>query len=222
MRIFHFCPNIPVSIYEQKDTMWLYYAIKAFVWIFIYGFTDPFNSFPMCNDSPFWYSIEIYVLLNSSPSHFSMHSIILMVCTNSGMLLELYTGTRKSYLNVETIFKVQLCKRHVLIHMDIGQHGYSMAMLIPWCSMFHLCPMVHHGKTMVPYGNSMAFHGVQGHIHGVSWKIYGVQWKALGAPWKAQGVPRNIFCKGVLGYTCINNCVPRFYSTLSHTTSTSM
>ena len=84
--------------------------------------------------------------------------------------------------------------------MDIGQHGYSMAMLNPWCPMFHLCPMVSHGNTMEIYRNPMVFHGAQGaqgHTHGVPWKIHGVQWKALGVPWKTQGTPWSIFVRDI-------------------------
>ena len=90
--------------------------------------------------------------------------------------------------------------------MDIGQHGYSMAMLNPWCPMFHQCPMVSHGNTMEIYGNPMVFHGAQGHTHGVPWKIHGVQWKALGVPWKTQGTPWSIFVRE--GQSCNNFCPP--------------
>ena len=81
--------------------------------------------------------------------------------------------------------------------MDMGEHGYSMAMLNPWSSMFHLCPMVSHGNTMGLYGNPMVFHGAQFYTHGVPWKIHGVRWKALGVPWKTQGTPWSIFVRAL-------------------------
>ena len=93
------------------------------------GFTDPFNPFPMSNDSPLLYSLlchDLYnishvfhstdintrftllflslfrLLLNSFPSHSSTRDILILF-TSSDDVLELYTGTRKSYLNVEAI-----------------------------------------------------------------------------------------------------------------------
>ena len=104
-----------------------------FAWLFcgvtMCGFTDPFNPFPMSNDSPLLYSLlyhDLYnishvfhsidintrftllflslfrLLLNSFPSHFSTRDILIPF-TISDDVLELYTGTRKSFLNVEAI-----------------------------------------------------------------------------------------------------------------------
>ena len=190
-----------------------------FAWLFcgvtMCGFTDPFNPFPMSNDSSLLYSLlyrdYLYnishafhyidintrftllslslfsLLLNSFPSHFTTRDILILF-TSSDDVLELYTGARKSYLNVEAISaSLQIA--------CVDLHGYSMAMLNPWCPMFHLCPMVSHGNTMEIYGNPMVFHGAQGHTHGVPWKIHGVQWKALGVPWKTQGTPWSIFVR---------------------------
>ena len=93
------------------------------------GFTDPFNPFPMSHDSSLFYSLlyrDLYnishafhsidintrftllflslfsLLLNSFPSHFSTRDILILF-TSSDDVLEQYTDTRKSYLNVEAI-----------------------------------------------------------------------------------------------------------------------
>ena len=99
----------------------------------LHGFSvelpDPFNPFPMSNDSSLFYSLvyrDLYnisyafhsidinttftllflslfcLLLNSFPSHFSTRDILILF-TSSDDVLEQYTGTRKSYLNVEAI-----------------------------------------------------------------------------------------------------------------------
>ena len=104
-----------------------------FAWLFcrvtMCGFTDPFNPFPMSNDSSLFYSLlyrDLYnishpfhsidintrftllflslfsLLLNSFPSHFSTRDILILLISSDDVL-EQYTGTRKSYLNVEAI-----------------------------------------------------------------------------------------------------------------------
>ena len=102
---------------------WLLYGVT------MCGFTDPFNPFPMSNDSSLFYSLlyrDLYnishafhsidintrftllflslfsLLLNSFPSHFSSRDILILF-TSSDDVLEQHTGTRKSYLNVEAI-----------------------------------------------------------------------------------------------------------------------
>ena len=105
------------------------------------GFTDPFNPFPMSNDSSLFYSLlyrDLYnisyafhsidintrftllflslfsLLLNFFPSHFSTRDILILF-TSSDDVLEQYTGTRKSYLNVEAI-RAPLQKACVDLH----------------------------------------------------------------------------------------------------------
>ena len=108
------------------------------------GFTDPFNPFPMSDDSFLFYSLlyhDLYknfhdfhsidinirftilslslfsLLLNSFPSHLSTRDILILFTSNDDVL-ELYTGTRKSYLNVEAI-NATLQKACV----DLHEHG---------------------------------------------------------------------------------------------------
>ena len=58
--------------------------------------------------------------------------------------------------------------------MDMGQHGYSMAMLNPWCPV----PSTSHGHEPWKY-------------HGALWKPHGVPWCAGSHPWCAM---ENLLC----------------------------
>ena len=106
----------------------VYFAL-LFCRVTMCGFTDPFNPFPMSNDSSLIYSLlyrDLYnishgfhsidintrftllflslssLLLDSFPSHFSTRDILILFIS-SDEVPEQYTGTRKSYLNVEDI-----------------------------------------------------------------------------------------------------------------------
>ena len=130
-----------ISIVFQCFFLWTFHGLSMicygcsvyFAWLFcrvtMCGFTDPFNPFPMSNDSSLFYSLlyrDLYnishafhsidintrfillflslfsLLLNSFPSHFSTRDILILF-TSSDDVLEQYIGTRKSYLNVEAI-----------------------------------------------------------------------------------------------------------------------
>ena len=97
-----------------------------------------------------FYSLAYFVLLlNSFPSNFSTRDTLILF-TSSDDVLELYTGTRKSYLNVEAI--------------EIPWESMES----PWCSMVHrVTPMVCHGKSMVSNGKPLVFHGKPKEHHGV-------------------------------------------------------
>ena len=57
--------------------------------------------------------------------------------------------------------------------MDMGQHGYSMAMLNPWCPV----PSTSHAEPWK--------------YHGALWKPYGVPWCTGSHPWCAM---ENLWC----------------------------
>ena len=62
---------------------------------------------------------------------------------------------------IVTKLQVQLlCNRHVLIHLDMEQYGYCMAILNPWCPMFH--------QLILSY---------------VSWYTMGKPWCSMETPW---------------------------------------
>ena len=62
---------------------------------------------------------------------------------------------------------MQLCKRHVWICMNMGQHGYSVALLNPWCPV----PSMSHGELWK--------------YHGALWEPHGVPWCTGSHPWCA-------------------------------------
>ena len=127
------------------------------------GFTDPFNPCLMSIDSSLLYSLlyrDLYnishpflpigidtrftllvlslfsLMLNSFPSHFSTRDILILFTSNDDVL-ELYTGTRKSYLNVEAISAT-------LQKACVDLHGHEAA----WIEHGYAQPMVSHVPSM--------------------------------------------------------------------------
>ena len=90
---------------------------------------------------------------------------------------------------------MHLCKRHVWICMDMGQHGYSMAMLNPWCPV----PSTSHGEPWKYHGTLWKPHGVPWCTGSHPWCAMENLWCPMESPWCSMENPRDTmeyFCKG--------------------------
>ena len=91
---------------------------------------------------------------------------------------------------------MHLCKRHVWICMDMGQHGYSMAMLNPWCPV----PSTSHGEPWKYHGALWKPHGVPWRTGSHPWCAIENLWCPMESPWCFMENPRDTmeyFCKGI-------------------------
>ena len=92
---------------------------------------------------------------------------------------------------------MHLCKRHVWICMDtgMGQHGYSMAMLNPWCPV----SSTSHGEPWKYQGDLWKPHGVPWCTRSHPWCAMENLWCPMESPWCSMENPRDTmeyFCKG--------------------------